>query len=142
MNQPDANRANPSGAAGTAEAKPPAPKPAGAPGDILVGGRPVTGSVPSGNARFPFRRTYTDGELYAPVTGYRSLAFGDIQLESIRREDLDAGKDVATTIDPVVQRAAFDALRGRTGAAVALDARTGEIVLGLSPHGDRSQDTP
>ncbi|MFI5831874.1 penicillin-binding transpeptidase domain-containing protein [Streptomyces sp. NPDC051578] len=129
---PDVHRVNPSGAAGTAEAKPPAPKPAAAPGDILVGGRPVTGTVPSGHAKFPFRRTYTDGELYAPVTGYRSLAFGNTQLESIRREDLDAGKDVATTIDPLVQRAAFDALRGRTGAAVALDARTGEIVALVS----------
>ncbi|WUC68365.1 penicillin-binding transpeptidase domain-containing protein [Streptomyces sp. NBC_00667] len=70
--------------------------------------------------------------MYAPVTGYRSLAFGNTQLESILREDLDAGKDVATTIDPVVQRTAFDALRGRTGAAVALDARTGEIVALVS----------
>ncbi|MCF3184986.1 penicillin-binding protein [Streptomyces polychromogenes] len=130
--QPDAPKGKRSGAAGTTEAKPPAPKPAGAPGDILVGGRPVTGSVPSGNAKFPFRRTYTDGELYAPVTGYRSLAFGATQLEKILQEDLDAGKDVTTTIDPVVQRTAFDALRSRTGAAAALDARTGEILALVS----------
>ncbi|MFF4583674.1 penicillin-binding transpeptidase domain-containing protein [Streptomyces sp. NPDC001373] len=135
--QPDAPRVNPSGLAGTADAKlpgsvPPAPKPAGAPGDIRVGGRPVTGSVPSGNAKVPFRRTYTDGELYAHITGYRSMAFGNNQLEAIWREDLDAGKDVVTTVDPVSQRAAFDALRGRTGAAIALDARTGEIAALVS----------
>ncbi|MEU9107774.1 penicillin-binding transpeptidase domain-containing protein [Streptomyces xanthophaeus] len=134
---PDANRADPlaSGGAGSAEAKPPtppAPKPEGAPGDILVGGRPVTGSVASGHPKAPFKRTYTDGELYSSVTGYRSMAFGDTQLEGVLREGFETGKDVATTIDPVAQRAAFDALRGRIGAVVALDARTGEVAALVS----------
>ncbi|MEU3601183.1 penicillin-binding transpeptidase domain-containing protein [Streptomyces sp. NPDC006798] len=108
------------------------PKPAGGPGDILVAGRAVTGSEPSGIPKFPFRRTYTDGEVYASVTGYRSLAFGDAGLERIVRSRLDAGKDVPTTIDPALQRAAFDGLRGRTGAAIAVDVRSGEIMALVS----------
>lgn len=108
------------------------PKPAGGPGDILVAGRAVTGSEPSGFPKAPFRRTYTDGEVYASVTGYRSLAFGAAGVESIRRTELDAGRDVPTTIDPAAQRAAFDGLRGRTGAAIAVDVRTGEIVALVS----------
>ncbi|WP_328302023.1 penicillin-binding transpeptidase domain-containing protein [Streptomyces sp. NBC_00435] len=126
------SRSGAPGATGTAQdAKPPTPKPAGSPGDILVAGRPVTGWQASGNPKAPFRRIYTDGELYAPVTGYRSLAFGAAGgLDAVLAEDIDAGRDVATTIDPAVQRAAFDALRGRQGAAVALDAETG-AVLGM-----------
>ncbi|AZM92688.1 penicillin-binding transpeptidase domain-containing protein [Streptomyces sp. W1SF4] len=108
--------------------KAPAPEPGGGLGDILVAGRPVTGSQASGIPKAPFKRTYTEGELYAPVTGYRSMAFGAVGLEAVFREELDAGKDVATTIDPAVQRAAFDGLRGRQGAAVVLDADSGRIL--------------
>ncbi|MGX2994761.1 penicillin-binding transpeptidase domain-containing protein [Streptomyces sp. JNUCC 64] len=97
-------------------------------GDILVDGRAVTGSKPSGFAKLPFRRTYTDGELYASVTGYRSLAFGAAGLEGALRKRIDAGKDVATTVQPAAQRAAFAGLKGLRGAAVALDAETGDIV--------------
>ncbi|MEV7615613.1 penicillin-binding transpeptidase domain-containing protein [Streptomyces sp. NPDC089799] len=122
-------------AAGTTAAKPAPPKPEGALGDILVAGRPVTGSEASGHAKVPWRRTYTDGELYSAVTGYRSMAFGAAGLEGLLQDEITAGKDVATTIDPALQRAAFDALRGRKGAAIALDARTGEIVALVSTPG-------
>ncbi|MEW2133171.1 penicillin-binding transpeptidase domain-containing protein [Streptomyces sp. NPDC005435] len=112
----------------TPDAKPRPPRQDGSPGDILVAGRPVTGSKRSGIAKAPFKRTYTEGELYAAVTGYRSLAFGADQLEFLLADDIEAGKDVATTIDPAVQRAAYDGLRGRRGAAIVLDARTGDIL--------------
>lgn len=102
-------------------------------GDILVAGRPVTGSKPSGNKKFPYQRTYTEGALYAPVTGYRSLAFGAAGLESIYEETLTHRKgDVETTIDPEVQKAAFEALGERRGAAVALNARTGALLAVVS----------
>ncbi|MFD9535092.1 penicillin-binding transpeptidase domain-containing protein [Streptomyces sp. NPDC060010] len=112
----------------TPDAKPRPPKQDGSPGDILVAGRPITGSERSGIAIAPFKRTYTEGELYAAVTGYWSLAFGATQLESLLADDIKAGKDVVTTIDPAVQRAAYDGLRGERGAAIVLDAQTGDIL--------------
>ncbi|WP_086804182.1 penicillin-binding transpeptidase domain-containing protein [Streptomyces caniscabiei] len=103
-------------------------------GDLLVGGVPVTGSKPSGNKKIPYQRTYTDGELYAPVTGFRSLAWGTAGLERIYEDSLTyrKGEDVRTTIDPAVQKAAFDALGDRRGAAVALDVETGELLAVVS----------
>ncbi|WP_405021499.1 penicillin-binding transpeptidase domain-containing protein [Kitasatospora sp. NBC_00070] len=120
-------------------------------GNILVGGQPVTGSVPTGGS-LAYQRSYTDGPLYAPLTGYTSQAYGSSQLESLFADLLDgtdprladpvgaltgpltrsrpAGGDVVSTIDPAVQRAAWDALGGRQGAAVAIDPATG-AVLGL-----------
>ncbi|MEU5239429.1 penicillin-binding transpeptidase domain-containing protein [Streptomyces lydicus] len=104
-------------------------------GNIIVAGRAVTGSKPSGTPKVPYRRTYTDGELYASVTGIRSMAFGRNGLEAIYDDVLGAGPghpghgpgNVVTAIAPAVQRAAADGLRGRKGAAVALDAATGHI---------------
>ncbi|MER5865834.1 penicillin-binding transpeptidase domain-containing protein [Kitasatospora sp. NPDC002040] len=120
-------------------------------GNILVGGQPVTGSVPT-DGPLAYKRSYTDGPLYAPLTGYTSQAYGSNQLESLFADLLDgsdrrltgpvaavtdpltrsrpAGGDVVTTVDPAVQRAGWDALGGKQGAAVALDPATGR-VLGL-----------
>ncbi|MER0241354.1 penicillin-binding transpeptidase domain-containing protein [Streptomyces sp. HSW2009] len=113
--------------------KPSSGNTAGGYGDILVAGRPVTGSKPSGNKKIPYQRTYTEGALYAPVTGYRSLAFGAAGLESIYEDTLTHRKgDVETTIDPEVQKAAFEALGERRGAAVALNARTGALLAVVS----------
>lgn len=42
-------------------------------GEIVVDGRPVTGSLDSGQQPL-WERTYTKGPLYAPVTGYASAA--------------------------------------------------------------------
>ncbi len=104
--------------------------------DILVAGRPITGTKPSGHAKIPYQRTYAEGELYAAVTGYRSLAFGSAGLESIYK---DVHGTVETTIDPALQRAAAEGLRGRKGAAVALDAETGRIrALMSTPSYDPS----
>ncbi|WP_189780429.1 penicillin-binding transpeptidase domain-containing protein [Streptomyces capitiformicae] len=103
-------------------------------GDILVAGEPVTGSEPSDNEKVPYQRIYTDGELYAPVTGYRSLAFGSSGLESIYEDSLkySRGEDVETTIDPAVQEAAFAELGGERGAAIALNAETGDLLAVVS----------
>lgn len=60
-------------------------------GDILVGGRPVTGSRDTGGL-FRYARTYTDGPLYAPVTGFASQVYGSTLLEHAR-DGLLAGTD-------------------------------------------------
>ncbi|QHC21076.1 peptidoglycan D,D-transpeptidase FtsI family protein [Streptomyces sp. GS7] len=114
-------------------------------GNILVDGQPVTGSATT-NANLKYKRTYKNGPLYAPVTGFSSQIFGSTQLESLYSDLLggtdsrlqtpsDAllherprGGDVATTIDPKVQKAGYDALGGKTGAAIALDPATGRIL--------------
>ncbi|WP_172638997.1 penicillin-binding transpeptidase domain-containing protein [Streptomyces tailanensis] len=103
-------------------------------GDILVAGEPVTGSKESGTTKVPYQRTYTDGELYAPVTGYRALMFGTTGLESIYEDSLkySKGEDVETTIDPAVQEAAFAELGGERGAAIALNAETGDLLAVVS----------
>ncbi|MEW1658159.1 MULTISPECIES: penicillin-binding protein 2 [unclassified Streptomyces] len=118
----------------------------GAPlGNILVDGQPVTGSAATSSS-LKYKRTYTDGPLYAPVTGFSSQIFGSTQLESLYggllggtdsrlqnpadtllHERPKAG-DVSTTIDPKVQKAGYEAFGGKTGAAVALDPATGRIL--------------
>ncbi|MGW5674182.1 peptidoglycan D,D-transpeptidase FtsI family protein [Streptomyces sp. NPDC003860] len=117
-------------------------------GDIVVAGTPVTGSTRTTGSDLAYKRTYTDGELYSAVTGFSSQAYGSTQLEGIYSDVLDGtddrlkdpvealtGKqlapgDVLTTIDPEVQRAAFEALGDIKGAAVAMEPSTGKI-LGL-----------
>ncbi|MGW2408194.1 peptidoglycan D,D-transpeptidase FtsI family protein [Streptomyces sp. NPDC001739] len=114
-------------------------------GNILVGGEPVTGSAATPST-LKYKRTYKDGSLYAPVTGFTSQIFGSNQLESLYGDLLDGsdsrlqspadaltrtrakGGDVATTIDAKVQKAGYQALDGKKGAAVALDPATGRIL--------------
>ncbi|MFJ4417454.1 penicillin-binding transpeptidase domain-containing protein [Streptomyces sp. NPDC088925] len=120
-------------------------------GDILVGGHPVTGSRDT-HEQLRYERTYTEGPLYAPVTGFASQVYGSTLLE--RSEDglltgtdpgLSAfplwddlvrarpgGGDVVTTIDPAAQRAAYEGLAGRTGAVAALDPSTGRVLALVS----------
>jgi penicillin-binding protein A len=52
-------------------------------GDIIVDGKPVTGSAETSGSDYKFKRTYKNGPMWAPVTGYASQAFGATQLESI-----------------------------------------------------------
>ncbi|NUR02419.1 MAG: penicillin-binding protein 2 [Streptomyces sp.] len=120
-------------------------------GDILVDGRPVTGSRPTGG-QLRYARSYTDGPLYAPVTGFSSQVYGATLLEGTEDALLDGsapelastplfseltrvrqrGGDVHTTLDPAAQKAAFDGLAGRKGAVAALDPATGRILALVS----------
>ncbi|MER6033382.1 penicillin-binding transpeptidase domain-containing protein [Streptomyces sp. NPDC101169] len=119
-------------------------------GDIVVDGDPITGSVESKSGDFKYKRTYKDGPMWAPVTGYSSQAFGATQLESIEdgiltgnddrlffRKTLDmiTGKDqqggnVVTTLNAAAQKAAYGGLKsqGGKGAVVALEPSTGKIL--------------
>lgn len=115
-------------------------------GNIIVGGEAITGSTKTGGKDFGYKRTYTDGPLYAPITGYSSQAFGASMLEGVYKNVLNgsdnrlktimdtltnkraAPGNVLTTIDKDVQKAGYDALRGKQGSAVAIDPATGEIL--------------
>ncbi|MFI1001116.1 peptidoglycan D,D-transpeptidase FtsI family protein [Streptomyces galbus] len=119
-------------------------------GNIVVAGRAVTGSAVTEGSDLKYRRTYTDGPLYAAVTGYASQAYAPTQLEGIYA-DLLNGTDtrlktvldtltnkradpgnVVTTIDPDVQKAAYKALGDTKGGAVAIDPETGRILAAVS----------
>jgi cell division protein FtsI/penicillin-binding protein 2 len=119
-------------------------------GNIIVAGEAITGSARTKGSDLAYKRTYTDGELYAAVTGYASQAYAPTQLEGIYT-DLLNGTDnqlktvmdtvtgerpepgnVLTTIDPAVQKAGYRALGGKKGGAVAIDPKTGKILAAVS----------
>nr|WSY53307.1 penicillin-binding protein 2 [Streptomyces sp. NBC_00886] len=122
-------------------------------GDVIVDGNPITGSTEtstSGLNDLKYKRTYKNGAMWAPVTGYASQAFGANQLESIEdgilsgtddrlffRNTLDmitgkqkSGGNVVTTLNAAAQKAAWNGLtkQGGKGAVVALDPSTGKIL--------------
>ncbi|MFI7411464.1 peptidoglycan D,D-transpeptidase FtsI family protein [Streptomyces sp. NPDC049627] len=119
-------------------------------GNIVVGGEAVTGSARTKSGDLAYKRTYKQGPLYAAVTGYSSQAFGATQLEGVYQDLLDGTDNrlksvldtvtnkrsepgnVITTIDPDVQKAAYDALGDKKGAAVAIDPTTGKILAVVS----------
>jgi peptidoglycan glycosyltransferase len=119
-------------------------------GNIIVAGESITGSTRTKGSDLAYKRTYTDGKLYAAVTGYASQSYAPTQLEGIYKNLLN-GTDsslktvmdtvtdkraspgnVVTTIDPDVQKAAYKALGGNKGAAVAIDPKTGKILAVVS----------
>ena len=122
-------------------------------GPILVGGKPVARSVETDD-RLKYLRTYTDGKLYAPATGFYSLVYGATGIEQesnsvlagtdnslfVRRViDLLTGEkpkggSVALTLNPKAQKAAYAGLRARgaRGAVVAVDPTTGAILAMVS----------
>ncbi len=120
-------------------------------GSIVVAGEPIAMSIPTDDS-LRYLRQYANGPLYAPATGYYSLIFGPSAIERsendllagsddrllVRRiTDLFTGRDpkggnVILSLNPAAQQAAFDALQGVTGAAVALDPKTGAILAMVS----------
>ncbi|MFJ4816844.1 peptidoglycan D,D-transpeptidase FtsI family protein [Streptomyces sp. NPDC088801] len=119
-------------------------------GNIIVDGEPITGSAESSDSDFKFKRTYKNGAMWAPVTGYASQAFGATQLENIEdgiltgnddrlffRNTLDMltgekqqGGNVVTTLNGAAQKAAYNGLKkqGGKGSVVALEPSTGKIL--------------
>ncbi|MDQ0749809.1 peptidoglycan glycosyltransferase [Streptomyces africanus] len=124
-------------------------------GDIIVGGDPITGHATTTSGDFKYKRTYKDGPMWAPVTGFVSQAFGANQLENLEdgilsgnddrlffRNTLDMltgkkkeGGNVVTTLNAAAQKAAYNGLKkqGGKGAVVALEPSTGKI-LALSSY--------
>jgi len=120
-------------------------------GPILVAGQPIAQSVPSSDA-YKYQRQYTNGPLYSAVTGYFTLNQGNTGIEGALNDYLSGtanqqflgqlnailtgqnpkGAAIETTIDPVVQQAAWDALGDLQGAVVALNPKTGAILAMVS----------
>ncbi|MFF1478193.1 penicillin-binding transpeptidase domain-containing protein [Streptomyces sp. NPDC058301] len=118
-------------------------------GDVLVDGDAVTGSKDT-HQPLRYERTYTDGPLYAPVTGYASQVYGTTLIEAAEDPVLSGtspllkplwggltrkrqpGGDAVTTIRATMQRAAYRGLAGKRGAVAALEPATGRILALVS----------
>jgi peptidoglycan glycosyltransferase len=116
-------------------------------GPLIVAGEAIASSVPVDDD-YGYQRTYANGPVYAPVTGFYSVLLGMTGMEwaadevlqgtadslfLTRLQDLVTGKQpqggaVELTIDPAAQAAAWEGLGDQRGAVVALDTDTGEIL--------------
>jgi peptidoglycan glycosyltransferase len=123
-------------------------------GPILVKGQPIAESK-STKDKYNFQRVYSNPELYSAVTGYFTLNQGNTGIEGALNDYLSGtdndqfldkmnailtgknpqGAAVETTLDPAVQKVAWDALGSNTGAVVALNPRTGAILAMVSKPG-------
>lgn len=117
-------------------------------GPILVGTKPVARSVPTPKKAYKFLRTYPDGPLYAPATGFYSSLYGSTGLERQENEILSGddprlfvdriqqliagrvpeGGAVQTTLLASAQKAAASGLGSQVGSVTALDPKTGAIL--------------
>lgn len=126
-------------------------------GPIIVAGNPVATSLKDTELN-RYQRLYSNGELYAPITGYFSATFGTSSgLEDAAEDILDGdsrvllaqrlrnlfagearqGGGVNLTIDPALQQVAAEQLGNKRGAIVVLNATTGAVLaLYSSPSYD------
>ncbi|MGW0118402.1 penicillin-binding transpeptidase domain-containing protein [Streptomyces sp. NPDC003327] len=120
-------------------------------GEIVVDGKPVTGSRDS-RQQLRWERTYRQGPLYAPVTGYASQTYGTTLVEHAEDDllsgtdpmlaplplwdDLSRGRrpggDVVTTVRASMQQAAYKGLDGKRGAVVAVEPASGRLLALVS----------
>ncbi len=119
-------------------------------GSIALSGpgrRLVARSVET-DGRLRWLRRYPEGPTYAHVTGYLSLVYGRAGVEELEDPVLSGedprllvrslsdqitgreqrGGDVVLTVVRQAQEAAVAGLRGKRGAVVALDPRTGAVL--------------
>ncbi len=117
-------------------------------GPIIVGGQAIASSEKvEDSARY--QRTYSQGPLYAAVTGYFSLVSSNSTgIEKAAESELDGdsqsllgqriknllagssrqGGGVTLTLDSSMQEVAAESLGTRKGAVVALNAKTGAVL--------------
>ena len=119
-------------------------------GAVLVAGMPVVQSVPSAD-QYHFRREFSD-PMYSAVTGFYSNYQGATGIEQAMNSYLSgknssqffeqvnallsgnpvSGASVELTIQPKIQKAAWDALGRLKGAVVAIEPSTGKILAMVS----------
>ncbi|SDH56952.1 peptidoglycan glycosyltransferase [Lentzea fradiae] len=123
-------------------------------GLITVADGTVIADVKETTDRLRFLRTYNNGPVYAPVTGYLSVTYGTSGMERAENDLLNGSDDrllarrisalitgrdpvggnVQLTLDSKVQQVAYDQLtaKGFTGSVVAIKPETGEILAMVS----------
>jgi penicillin-binding protein A len=120
-------------------------------GNIIVDGKAITGSVET-SGDYKYKRTWINGPMWAPVTGFSSQAFGANLLEKLEdgiltgnddrlffRNTLDMltgkekeGGSVLTTLNAAAQKAAYNGLGSKKGAVAAIEPSTGKILALVS----------
>ena len=117
-------------------------------GSIIAGDAVIASSVPS-NDVYSWQRQYLDPAMWAPVTGYLNPVLGSATgLERAMNQELTGtassqflsridqiitgqpprGSNVVLTLDPALQKVAFDALGSYEGAVVAIEPKTGRVL--------------
>lgn len=116
-------------------------------GPILVDGQAIAKSVVTDDD-LKYQREYTNGPLYAPVSGFYSFIYGATGIEAAEREVLagtddrlfvgrvadlltgekPGGGSVVLTLNAAAQQAAYAGLQGQVGAVVAIAPQTGAIL--------------
>lgn len=118
-------------------------------GEILAANGTVLAESVKDNDTFKYQRKYSNGPLYAPITGFFSVATrANVGLEASENQLLsgntdsqwlgrvqslftgqeDSGASVETSIQTALQQLGGKLLNGKTGAIVALDPHTGKIL--------------
>jgi peptidoglycan glycosyltransferase len=120
-------------------------------GPIVVGtgrGRVAVAKSVATKDALKYLRLYPGGEVYAPVTGFASFVYGytgierqensvlsgdDERLLVRRLSDYITGRQikggtVELTLQDKAQKAAWQGLKGKKGAVIALDPRTGAVL--------------
>jgi penicillin-binding protein A len=120
-------------------------------GSILAGGQPIAQSVPT-NDLYKYQRVYSNGPMYSAVTGFFPIDGVPTGLEGALNTNLSGssntqfldrvnsiltgknpqGESVETTIDPVAQQAAWNALGNYQGGVVLMQPSTGKILAMVS----------
>jgi peptidoglycan glycosyltransferase len=120
-------------------------------GPILIGSTAIAQSKETDD-QYKYQRTYSNGPLYAPVTGYYSFQFGRGGIELNQNSELNGsdpslafrrvidvitnrrqqGASVSLTLNAAAQQAAYTALGSKKGAVVALDPKTGKVLALVS----------
>ncbi len=124
-------------------------------GAIIAGDATLASSAPVDDP-FSFQRVYGEADIWAPVTGFFNPALQSATgIEQAMNADLagtganaffatierllsgqpQRGSNVLLTLDPVVQRAAMEALAGYEGAVVAIEPATGRLLALASTPG-------
>lgn len=121
---------------------------------LLADGTAIASSVPS-NDRYNFQRVYSNGPLYAGITGFFNPTQGSSGIEQATNDYLSGtsnsqfldsinrlisgqppkGAAVEVTIDPAIQQAAAEALGELQGSVVAIEPKTGKILASYSTPG-------
>ncbi|MFT4229042.1 MAG: penicillin-binding transpeptidase domain-containing protein [Microbacterium sp.] len=117
-------------------------------GSIVAGGDPIATSVASDDV-YTWKRVYTDAEMWAPVTGYINPVLGAATgIEQAMNQQLSGlggsqflsridrilsgksprGSNVVLSLEPDIQKVAYDALGDLQGAVVAIEPDTGRIL--------------